>query len=363
MDQNRALALFINNLCKNKNTKKINKDILMLLKTIIVGASGYVGLELIKILNKHDNIKICNLYVSSQSEDKNKDIATLHGSLYDVFNMKLESLDNVSLIAKNCDVVFLATDHKVSHDLAPIFYKHNCHVFDLSGAFRVKDIDSYKKYYAFTHEHKDLLDKAIYGLCEFADTNALKESRLISLPGCYPTASQLALKPLVQEQVLDNNFKVIINAISGVTGAGRKASLTNSFCEISTQAYNIFTHRHQFEIEDKLQTKVIFNPHLGNFKRGILATISAKLNANYTKDDIKEIFTNYYGKSKFVRLKDTMPKIMDVENLPFCDLSFCIDDGYIVIGSAIDNLLKGAASQAVQALNLHFNFNEDKAII
>lgn len=335
----------------------------MLLNTIIIGASGYVGLELIKILNKHDNIKITNLYVSSQSEDKNKDIASLHGSLFDVFNMKLQPLDNVDLIAKNCDVVFLATDHKVSHDLAPIFYKHNCHVFDLSGAFRVNNINSYTQYYAFNHEHKDLLDKAIYGLCEFVDIDTLKESRLISLPGCYPTASQLALKPLVLEKVLDNNFKIVINAISGVTGAGRKASLNNSFCEISTHSYNIFSHRHKFEIEDKLQTKVIFNPHLGNFKRGILATITAKLNANYTKDDIKSIYIKYYAKTKFVRLKDTMPKIMDVEYLPFCDLGFCIDDGYIVIGSAIDNLLKGAASQAVQALNLHFNFNEDKAII
>ena len=335
----------------------------MTLRTIVIGASGYAGSELVRLLQAHERVSLTHIYVSENSADKGKKISDLYGKLFGVCDMTLEPLENVDEVAKNADVVFLATDHKVSHDLAKTFVNNNCHVFDLSGAFRVNDLEFYDKYYDFTHENGDLLAKAVYGLCEWCDILDLQDTRLIALPGCYPTASELALKPLIEAKIIDTNFKPIINAISGVTGSGRKASLTSSFCEVSTQAYKIFNHRHKPEIEQELGTKVIFNPHLGNFKRGILATVSAKLTDFYTKDEISEIYYDAYKVSPMVRLKDSMPRIQDVEGTPYCDIGFSVDDGYIVICSCIDNLLKGAASQAIQAMNLHFAFEETTALL
>lgn len=335
----------------------------MILKTIVIGASGYAGSELVRILQGHERVSLTHLYVSENSSDKDKKISDLYGKLFGVCDITLEPLTHIDEIAKDTDVVFLATDHKVSHDLVPTFIKNNCHVFDLSGAYRVNDTEFYDKFYDFSHKYEDLLNKAVYGLCEWCDILDLQETKLIALPGCYPTASELALKPLIEAKIIDPNFKPIINAISGVTGSGRKASLSSSFCEVSTQAYKIFNHRHKPEIEQELETEVVFNPHLGSFKRGILATISAKLTDFYTKEEINEIYHDAYKDSPMIRLKNTMPKIQDVEGTPYCDIGFCVDDGYIVICSCIDNLLKGAASQAVQAMNLHFAFDETTALI
>lgn len=158
---------------------------------------------------------------------------------------------------------------KVGHDLAPQFLEAGCVVFDLSGAFRVNDATFYEKYYGFTHQYPELLEQAAYGLAEWCD-NKLKEANLIAVPGCYPTAAQLALKPLIDADLLDLNQWPVINATSGVSGAGRKAAISNSFCEVSLQPYGVFTHRHQPEIATHLGADVIFTPHLGNFPRGIL---------------------------------------------------------------------------------------------
>ncbi len=162
-------------------------------------------------------------------------------------------------------MVFLATAHEVSHDLAPQFLEAGCVVFDLSGAFRVNDVAFYEKYYGFTHQYPELLEQAAYGLAEWCG-NKLKEANLIAVPGCYPTAAQLALKPLIDADLLDLNQWPVINATSGVSGAGRKAAISNSFCEVSLQPYGVFTHRHQPEIATHLGADVIFTPHLGNFR-------------------------------------------------------------------------------------------------
>lgn len=332
-------------------------------KVAIVGASGYAGCELVNLLLKHKNVILNELYVSKDSQDKGQEISSLYGNLYKRCNLKLLPLDDNGLknLIKN-DIVFLATEHKVSHDLAKYLYDNNVHIFDLSGAFRVEDALFYEKYYGFKHENLNLLKEAVYGLCEWCDKEKLQKSRLISLPGCYPTASQLALKPLIENKLLDSNFKAIINAVSGVTGAGRKAKLSNSFCEVSLNAYNLFCHRHTPEIASHLNFEVIFNAHLGAFKRGIHATISAKLKEGVTDADIQKAFS-YYENQPLVRVKDSLPKLSDVVNTPYCDISYRVADGYIVICSCIDNLLKGASAQAVQAMNLHFAFDEFEALL
>ncbi|MBU3827205.1 MAG: N-acetyl-gamma-glutamyl-phosphate reductase [Candidatus Anaerobiospirillum merdipullorum] len=335
-----------------------------MLKAAIVGASGYAGHQLALLCTRHPEIELTGLYVSPNSQDKDRRIDSLYGDLSGRCALPLQglSLDKVPQVAQDLDVVFLATEHKTAHDEAPLFIAQGCCVCDLSGAYRVPERSFYERYYGFSHEHPELLAKAVYGLCEWCDPQALKEAQLISLPGCYPTASELALKPLYAANLLDESIRPVINAVSGVSGSGRKASLTNSFCEVSLNAYGLFTHRHQPEISYHVGHEVIFNPHLGNFKRGILATITAKLKQGATVAQCKQALDESYRDHPLVRVKEGTVKLQDVQGLPCCDLSVCGDDEYIVISSAIDNLLKGAAAQAMQACNLHFGFKEDCAL-
>ncbi|MDN6109941.1 MAG: N-acetyl-gamma-glutamyl-phosphate reductase, partial [Enterobacterales bacterium] len=237
------------------------------LNGLIVGASGYTGAELAAYLHRHPHMNITGLTVSAQSADAGKLLSDLHPQLKGIVDLPLLPMSDVAAMAKDVDVVFLATAHEVSHDLAPQFLQMGCVVFDLSGAYRVNQASFYQDYYGFTHQHADWLDKAVYGLAEWRAED-IKQAQLVAVPGCYPTASQLALKPLIDAGLLDLNQWPVINAVSGVSGAGRKASMTTSFCEVSLQPYGIFTHRHQPEIATHLGTPVIFTPHLGNFPRG-----------------------------------------------------------------------------------------------
>jgi N-acetyl-gamma-glutamyl-phosphate reductase len=187
---------------------------------------------------------------------------------------------------------------------------------------------------------------------------------LVAVAGCYPTASQLAIKPLIESDLLDVQQWPVINATSGVSGAGRKATLTNSFCEVSLQPYGVFTHRHQPEIATHLGREVIFTPHLGNFKRGILATITMKLAQGVTAEQVNQAFTQAYQGKPAVRLRlDSLPRIQDVEFTPFCDIGWKVQGEHIIVVSAIDNLLKGASSQAMQCLNIHYGFDELTALV
>ncbi|EKO3795436.1 N-acetyl-gamma-glutamyl-phosphate reductase [Vibrio metschnikovii] len=333
-----------------------------MLKTAIIGASGYTGAELALMVEKHPQLKLAGLYVSANSLDAGKSMAELHGKLAGLIDMEIEPLVDPLVVASQCDVVFLATAHEVSHDLAPIFLAQDCQVFDLSGAFRVKSEDFYPNYYGFEHQHREWLDKAVYGLAEW-NREAIQHSSLIAVAGCYPTAAQLAIKPLINANLLDTEQWPMINATSGVTGAGRKATLTNSFCEVSLQPYGVFTHRHQPEIATHLGCEVIFTPHLGNFKRGILATITMKLAAGVTAQQVDEAFTQAYADQPAVRLKSSLPSIKDVEFTPFCDLGWRVQGEHIIVVSAIDNLLKGASSQAMQCLNIHYGFSELTALV
>lgn len=334
-----------------------------MLNTLIVGASGYAGAELTAYLNRHPQMNITALAVSAQSTDAGKLLSDLHPQFKGILDMPLQPLTDVGELAKTVDVVFLATAHEVSHELAPEFLAAGCVVFDLSGAYRVNDPSFYRDYYGFEHQHADWLAKAVYGLAEWHG-EALKQAQLIAVPGCYPTASQLALKPLVDGGLLNDAQWPVINAVSGVSGAGRKASLTTSFCEVSLQPYGLFTHRHQPEIVAHLGTPVIFTPHLGNFPRGILATITCRLKAGVSAGDVAEAFHTAYHDKPLVRLYDKgVPAIKSVAGLPFCDIGFALAGEHLIVVAAEDNLLKGAAAQAVQCANIRFGFAQTQALI
>ena len=334
-----------------------------MLKTTIIGASGYTGAELALMINRHPELTLSGLYVSANSVDVGKPIASLHGKLTGLIDMPVQPLTNPEEVAKQSDVIFLATAHEVSHDLAPIFLENDCQVFDLSGAFRVKGENFYQEFYGFEHQHEQWLDKAAYGLAEWNEQE-IKEAQLVAVAGCYPTASQLAIKPLVEAKLLDENQWPVINATSGVSGAGRKATMVNSFCEVSLQAYGVFNHRHQPEMAAHLGCDVIFTPHLGNFKRGILATITMKLAQGVTEQQVQDAFEQaYQGKPALRLLEEALPRIQDVEQTPFCDLGWKVQGQHIIVVSAIDNLLKGASSQAMQCLNLRYGFAPLTALV
>ncbi|SES77854.1 N-acetyl-gamma-glutamyl-phosphate reductase [Thorsellia anophelis] len=333
------------------------------LKTAIIGASGYSGAQLARILSHHPHSELTGLYVSKNSLDAGKKLHELYPQLRNVVSLELQPILDINQVAENVDAVFLATAHEVSHDIAKCFLDKNVTVFDLSGAFRVPDPAFYQSYYGFEHQYPDLLNSAVYGLAEFA-ADALKQASLIAVPGCYPTAAQLALKPLIDASLLDLSVWPVINATSGVSGAGRKATLTNSFCEVSLQPYGLFKHRHQPEISYHLGTDVIFTPHLGNFDRGILATITCKLKPGVSRDKIVMAYQNAYQGQEIVRLyEEGIPALKSVVGLPYCDIGFAVEGEHAILVSAEDNLLKGAASQAVQCFNLRYGLASSTGLV
>ncbi|MDC9581803.1 N-acetyl-gamma-glutamyl-phosphate reductase [Xenorhabdus sp. PR6a] len=334
-----------------------------MLNTLIVGASGYTGAELAAYLQRHPYVHLSGLWVSSQSLDAGKCFSALYPQYKGILDLPLQPLTDVIETAKGIDVVFLATAHEVSHDIAPEFLAAGCIVFDLSGAYRVQNTQFYKKYYGFEHKNAAWLAQAVYGLAEW-QAEKIKQAQLVAVPGCYPTVSQLALKPLLEQNLLDTEQWPVINAVSGVSGAGRKASITNSFCEVSLQAYGVFNHRHQPEIATHLGTEVIFTPHLGNFSHGILATITCKLKSGVTEAQVREAYQQAYHDKPLVRLYDNgFPALKAVVGLPFCDIGFAVQGQHLIIVGAEDNLLKGAAAQAVQCMNIRLGYEETLALL
>ncbi len=321
----------------------------------IIGASGYTGAQITSLIEADHNLTIQGLYVSENSLDKGKTLSELY-PVYSHIDLPLMPLSDAAkeAIVAQADAVVLATDHAVSLHLAAWFYEKGLTVFDLSGAYRFTDATQYPKWYGFEHVYPEILSQAVYGLAEW-NCKAIANSKMIAVPGCYPTASLTALKPL--KDLMGDCFPVI-NAVSGVTGAGRKAQLHTSFCEVSLTPYGVLGHRHQPEITTQLGKEVIFTPHLGSFKRGILATITVQLQAGVTEADIAKAYA-IYDDSTLVHVQQNLfPKVDDVVNTPNCLLGWKFDPqtGYLVVASAIDNLMKGAASQAHQCIKIHFNY-------
>lgn len=335
-----------------------------MLNTVIVGASGYAGAELAALVQNHPQLKLFGLYVSAGSQDAHKRFSSLHPQWVGELDQPLLPLDEdgMTRILTQADLVLLATAHEVSAELAPKFLAKGLPVFDLSGAFRVQDQQFYQDYYGFTHENEQWLAQAAYGLAEW-NADGINAAQLIAVPGCYPTASLCALKPLQQAGLIKAEWQPIINAVSGVSGAGRKAAVNTSFCEVSLSPYGTFTHRHQPEISHHLGKGVLFQPHLGNYVRGILATIYVQLADGVTPEQVDQAYLASYEGKPLVRLTGQMPSIRGVASTPYCDLAWQQQGNMLVVVSAIDNLLKGAASQAIQCVNIKFGFEPATGLI
>ena len=334
--------------------------------TCIIGASGYTGAELIKITQRHPLIRLDACFVSANSQHANMAVSQLHAELAGVCELPLLALlpENISALKSQYDLIFLATPHEFSHDHLPQMLGGNAKVFDLSGAFRLPNQQLFEEYYGFQHNHKQVLNKAVYGLAEWY-ANKIADADYIAVPGCYPTASLLALKPLIENSLLNLTHLPVINATSGVSGAGKKASMTTSFYEVSLQAYGVLKHRHTPEIETYAGSPVIFTPHLGAFKRGILATITAFTQPGTELEAIEEAYQLAYANQPLVRICTGMPKLDQVVNTPFCDIGFAFDPNKqcVVVTSAIDNLLKGASSQAIQCCNIALSLDQTTGLV
>lgn len=340
------------------------------MNVVVIGASGYVGAELVGLLLQHDKISIKHLLVSENSDSSGKTFADLHARWQGVCTLPLHSFSekwfeqNIIASDHTIDAVFFATPHEFSAQWAAAFLAEKIKVFDLSGGFRLKEPSQYPIYYGFEHSSLSALDGAQYGLAEWYKRE-IAGADLIAVPGCYPTASLLALKPITSHKLHVDNALIVVNGISGVSGAGRKASLATSFNEVSLTPYNILQHRHQPEISQEAFADVIFNPHLAPYKRGLLATVTLQIKPTVTAEQVDQAFKDAYEACSLIRLIDSWPKIDNVAHTPFADVHWQVDEqrNVVVVSCAIDNLLKGAASQAVQCANISLNLASDYGLV
>ncbi len=334
-----------------------------MLNTLIVGASGYAGAELVSYVNRHPHMTITALTVSAQSNDAGKLISDLHPQLKGVVDLPLQPMSDISEFTDGVDVVFLATAHEVSHDRRRSSRQPDAWCSISPARSALTTARSTKNITVSPTSIRICLKKRSTAPAEWS-ADKLKEANLIAVPGCYPTAAQLSLKPLIDAGLLDLNQWPVINATSGVSGAGRKAAISNSFCEVSLQPYGVFNHRHHPEITTHLGADVIFTPHLGSFPRGILETITCRLKPGVNKEQVNEVFTQAYADKPLVRLYDKgVPALKNVVGLPFCDIGFAVQGEHLIVVAAEDNLLKGAAAQAMQCANIRFGFPETQALI
>lgn len=334
------------------------------MKIGIIGATGYAGGELVRLLMGHPKAEIV-WYGSRSYIDK---------KYYEVFQNMFQIVDekcmddNMEELVKQVDVVFTATPQGFCASVLTEEILSKVKMIDLSADFRIKDVKTYEEWYKIEHKSPQFLKEAVYGLCEI-NREAVKKARLVANPGCYPTCSTLSVYPLVKERLIDPNT-IIIDAKSGTSGAGRGAKVDNLYCEVNEnmKAYGVSTHRHTPEIEEQLgyaagqKVTLNFTPHLAPMNRGILVTAYASLTKDVTYEEVKAVYDKYYAKEKFVRVldQDVCPQTKWVEGSNFVDVNFKIDSrtGRIIMMGAMDNLVKGAAGQAVQNMNLMFGLDE-----
>ncbi|MBU1905522.1 MAG: N-acetyl-gamma-glutamyl-phosphate reductase [Candidatus Omnitrophica bacterium] len=333
----------------------------------IIGATGYTGEELVDILLRHPDVIIKNL---SAKIDKAEDFSKIFPRFKGKINLVCDE-PNLEEIITTCDVIFLALPHTISMGMVPKLLKANKKVIDLSADYRLKDIKTYEKFYQTKHKDKLNLTQAIYGLPEIYRVK-IKKARFISNPGCYPTVSILALAPVVSLGIakLDS---IIIDAKSGVTGAGRKIVENFLYAEINEnfKAYKVNMHQHAPEINQEVSRlasqnlKVTFVPHLLPLNRGILATVYVKRAKGSKRQNLVSLYKKFYRKEPFVRIKQegSFPMLKDVVGGNFCDIGIKEDTDNIIIIAAIDNLLKGAAGQAVQNMNIMCGFPEKAGLV
>ena len=333
----------------------------------IIGVTGYVGEELIEVLLNHPQVRITNLSIR---KDAPMHIAKIHPKFKGRLDLICD-LPDIKEIASKCDVVFLALPHTVSMDMAPKLLKAGLKVIDLSADYRIKDIRVYEKAYNYKHKDKSNIAQAVYGLPELY-REKIKKAKLIANPGCYPTAAALALAPLVSCVKGVDLDTIIIDAKSGVSGAGKKMADALMFEEVNEdfKAYKVNVHQHAPEINQELsklsgkKLSVTFVPHLLPLDRGILETIYVKKNKSGTQN-ILDVYKKFYKKEPFVRVcsEGVYPRLKDVANTNYCNIAIKEESKQVIIISAIDNLLKGASGQAVQNMNIMFGFDEKAGLL
>ncbi|WP_333606469.1 N-acetyl-gamma-glutamyl-phosphate reductase [Arsukibacterium sp.] len=328
------------------------------IRSAVLGAAGYSGAELCALLTQNPYFELSYAFASGGRDSE--PLSSLYPRLAAQVDILVEPWQDQRLADLDVAVAFLALPHEASEAIAPKLLAKGIKVFDLSGAFRLKQPELYPEYYGYSHQHPELLSQAVYSLMEWIDKPL---GELVAVPGCYPTACALALLPVLRAGLVLDDCIPVISATSGVSGAGRKASLSTSFCEVGLNAYGFFKHRHRPEIEQTLGRKVVFTPHLGNFKRGILATCVVNLKAGVSNAQVDAAFASAYQGKPLIRFSKTSPNVADVAGTPFCDLYWQQDGEQLVIMSAIDNLLKGAAAQAMQAANVRFGKPETSGLL
>ena len=345
-----------------------------MIKVGIIGATGYAGGELVRILSKHPQAQI--VWYGSKSYIGKK--------YYQVYRNMFEIVedecldDNLPELAKQVDVIYTATPQGYLASILTEEILSQVKIVDLSADYRIKDVATYEKWYGIEHKSPQFIEEAVYGLCEINRGKVNADTRLIANPGCYTTCSILTCYPLVKEGLIDVNT-LIVDAKSGTSGAGRGAKMPNLFCEVneSIKAYGVASHRHTPEIEEQLgyagncEVTMNFTPHLVPMNRGILATAYASLNTKAdgslpTAAEIRAAYDKYYKEEKFVRVLEAgeCPETKWVEGSNYVDVNFVVDErtGRVIMMGAIDNLVKGAAGQAVQNMNLLFGLAEDMGL-
>lgn len=342
-----------------------------MLKASVVGASGYSGGELVRLLVGHPEVDLENLTASSQAgSTMAESFPHLEG-----FSSHVLREPDWRKLGTDSDVVFLCLPHGLSMDAVPILLDAGCRVVDLGADYRLKDAALYSRWYGLEHRSRELLNKAVYGLPELGDREAIASADLVACPGCYPTAATLALLPLLRSVAKGENSisgTIIVDAKSGVSGAGRAASMGTHFSEITEnfKPYKVGSHRHQPEMQQTFSSLgaeggVFFTPHLVPMIRGIVATCYVQPGSVPTQAQASEMWRDCFSEDLFVRvLEGTLPQSKATSGSNFCDVSVVVDEeqGLVVGLAALDNLVKGAAGQAVQCMNLMFGFSEEEGL-
>lgn len=339
-----------------------------MIKVGIIGSTGYAGGELARLLLQRDDVEI-KWYGSKSYVDQK--YAAIYQNMFQIVDDTCME-DNIEALAGLADVIFMATPQGLCASLVNDDILSKVKIIDLSADFRIKDVEVYESWYKIKHPTPQYIEEAVYGLPEI-NREAVKKARLIANPGCYPTCSTLAIYPLVKEGLIDPDT-LIIDAKSGVSGAGRSAKVDNLYCEVneSCKAYGVANHRHTPEIEEQLSyaagkpVTLSFTPHLIPMNRGILITAYGSLTKEASYEEVKAIYDKYYDREQFVRVleRDVTPQTRWVEGSNFVDVNFKIDPRTkrVVMMGAMDNVVKGAAGQAIQNMNLMFGLPENTGL-
>lgn len=339
-----------------------------MIKVGIIGSTGYAGQELVRILAQHKKVKI--VWYGSRSYIDKK-YADVFQNMFEIVDAQCMD-DNMEELAEMVDVIFTATPQGFCASLINEKILSKTKLIDLSADFRIKDVNVYETWYGIEHKNPSFIEEAVYGLCEW-NREKIKKARLVANPGCYPTCSFLTIYPFIKEGIIDTN-SIIIDAKSGTSGAGRGAKVDNLYCEVNEnmKAYGVATHRHTPEIEEQFSyvaekpVVINFTPHLVPMNRGILVTAYASLKKKVSYEEVKGIYDSYYKEEKFVRVlkNDICPQTRWVEGSNYVDVNFKIDErtNRLIMMGAMDNLVKGAAGQAVQNMNLLFGFEEQEGL-